>query len=481
MARTPRESKPKLSKTLMLFAKPMLPKHGASADELLRILTFAARLWNAVVRVDLESVEDGDGDLLLDALAESECDRGILATPDAVEEFFERKRERWGDDFRLVTWIQVSGPPGDELVEMSSVLPVADDAVEGVLATDDDGALEDDASLDVEDELDDDAPLDAAGVKFVWSELAQPGLSYPLEAFVRASQMKDEFVPLLLASLESLAADPLRIALDPGHYGHAFAILLLGYFREPRGLVPTLNALVRAGSQVEFLFHGDGLHRMVPAALASMFDGDPEPLKRVALATDGPIVSCVRTVAVRALGVLAHQGKIERADFSRFIGTLLPVLGEDGPCPWTEVVNLISDLGLAEHRDAMKRAVEDGRTQHRSPDDVGDFGVSFEPESLDLIDDLEAEVASWPCFAEEPLDEWDEGDLDEDGDDDGPRRASPFEPSLGLPEGPLDDEPEDSEPPEAAERTPFVRDVKVGRNDPCPCGSGKKFKKCCSG
>ena len=27
---------------------------------------------------------------------------------------------------------------------------------------------------------------------------------------------------------------------------------------------------------------------------------------------------------------------------------------------------------------------------------------------------------------------------------------------------------------------PFVRDTpKVGRNDPCPCGSGKKFKKCC--
>ncbi|WP_300458011.1 SEC-C metal-binding domain-containing protein [Desulfobacula sp.] len=21
--------------------------------------------------------------------------------------------------------------------------------------------------------------------------------------------------------------------------------------------------------------------------------------------------------------------------------------------------------------------------------------------------------------------------------------------------------------------------VTVGRNDPCPCGSGKKFKKCC--
>ncbi len=25
----------------------------------------------------------------------------------------------------------------------------------------------------------------------------------------------------------------------------------------------------------------------------------------------------------------------------------------------------------------------------------------------------------------------------------------------------------------------FIRDEKIGRNDPCPCGSGKKYKKCC--
>ncbi|MBR5741927.1 MAG: SEC-C domain-containing protein, partial [Firmicutes bacterium] len=31
-----------------------------------------------------------------------------------------------------------------------------------------------------------------------------------------------------------------------------------------------------------------------------------------------------------------------------------------------------------------------------------------------------------------------------------------------------------------ASHTPVVRkDVKVGRNDPCPCGSGKKYKNCC--
>ncbi|MBN2656976.1 MAG: YchJ family protein [Spirochaetales bacterium] len=26
---------------------------------------------------------------------------------------------------------------------------------------------------------------------------------------------------------------------------------------------------------------------------------------------------------------------------------------------------------------------------------------------------------------------------------------------------------------------PIVNETKVGRNDPCPCGSGKKYKKCC--
>ncbi len=33
---------------------------------------------------------------------------------------------------------------------------------------------------------------------------------------------------------------------------------------------------------------------------------------------------------------------------------------------------------------------------------------------------------------------------------------------------------------EILESPPAISD-KVGRNDPCPCGSGKKFKKCCGG
>lgn len=38
----------------------------------------------------------------------------------------------------------------------------------------------------------------------------------------------------------------------------------------------------------------------------------------------------------------------------------------------------------------------------------------------------------------------------------------------------------ESAPRSPTPSTPFVRDKpKIGRNDPCSCGSGKKFKKCC--
>ena len=32
---------------------------------------------------------------------------------------------------------------------------------------------------------------------------------------------------------------------------------------------------------------------------------------------------------------------------------------------------------------------------------------------------------------------------------------------------------------EGLKQKPFIRKFKTGRNEPCPCKSGKKFKKCC--
>ena len=46
-----------------------------------------------------------------------------------------------------------------------------------------------------------------------------------------------------------------------------------------------------------------------------------------------------------------------------------------------------------------------------------------------------------------------------------PKREQVAKPAESVPDG--------SAPPAAR------RSDKVGRNDPCPCGSGKKYKKCC--
>ncbi len=32
---------------------------------------------------------------------------------------------------------------------------------------------------------------------------------------------------------------------------------------------------------------------------------------------------------------------------------------------------------------------------------------------------------------------------------------------------------------ESARKNPVHVEKKIGRNDPCPCGSGRKYKKCC--
>ena len=57
------------------------------------------------------------------------------------------------------------------------------------------------------------------------------------------------------------------------------------------------------------------------------------------------------------------------------------------------------------------------------------------------------------------------------------RQTAPVEYSHDAAQSPLDTEAGSREPPEARP-TPYVRGDKIGRNSPCPCGSGKKYKQC---
>ncbi|HSG70715.1 MAG TPA: DUF1186 domain-containing protein, partial [Planctomycetaceae bacterium] len=77
-------------------------------------------------------------------------------------------------------------------------------------------------------------------------------------------------------------------------------------------------------------------------------------------------------------------------------------------------------------------------------------------ESLDTIETLK----SWASFSERPVSV--------------PKTISNFIPEEKKSRNP-DFSPETSFAPMTIRNT----SPKVGRNDPCPCGSGKKFKKCC--
>jgi len=67
--------------------------------------------------------------------------------------------------------------------------------------------------------------------------------------------------------------------------------------------------------------------------------------------------------------------------------------------------------------------------------------------------------------------------LDKYDSEDSDGKLSAFELAiLGM----LDDDDNSYSPDATATIIPIKRDgPKVGRNDPCPCGSGKKYKKCC--
>jgi preprotein translocase subunit SecA len=63
-----------------------------------------------------------------------------------------------------------------------------------------------------------------------------------------------------------------------------------------------------------------------------------------------------------------------------------------------------------------------------------------------------------------------DGDLDLDDDDLGLDNDLDLDDANDLPRNATDWKPTE---------TPVRAGPKVGRNDPCPCGSGKKYKKCC--
>ena len=282
----------------------------------------------------------------------------------------------------------------------------------------------------------------------------------PTHAIAQCVIRIEESAPTLLAVLHR-AADGATLSEQEATLLFR-GLYILGGARNTPAYRPLLRLLCRPTDELDYLL-GDGVTEGLPRIAAGVFDGDAEALfDRI---VDRSIDHFIRYGLLGAVTFLTWKGLIERERSERFLVRLYEGrLAEDGDQVWIGWLEAIALLGLRHLAPLVRNAWDDGRVPpgmldrrdfkqdladaEQRPDDVERFGKL----NLGYIEDV-VEALEWTDRTEEALD----APFDEE---------DPFGDSLFS---------EDDGPLEPV-RNPLRH---VGRNDPCPCGSGKKAKKCC--
>lgn len=298
----------------------------------------------------------------------------------------------------------------------------------------------------------------------LWDRIAWCRGKPPVEELREARKHREELIPILLEVLRRVDADPACLLDHSGWYGVDGALLLLAEFREPRAFPLVLGLFKRPDTeQVGILAEVD--ESDIARILASTCGGDRGDLQK--LFEDVSVENeAVRFAGLQAMACLAVRGLMPREELGAWIGRKLETLPRVRSWEWDELVITSTDLRFEEHRDAIQRVVREGIVNAEYAADAPDAASD---RRYRLIDDAAEEAAEGPWFRPMTYD---------GGADDDPGGEDPFDSS---------DEPGDADPLAALDgdlseepAVPFVRETpKVGRNDPCPCGSGRKFKKCC--
>jgi len=193
--------------------------------------------------------------------------------------------------------------------------------------------------------------------------------------------------------------------------------------------------------------------------LASVCDGDTSPIEE--LIEDSDVHEYVRSAAMRSLLVLVaegdktrdavmayfktlFEGKLERS-YSHAWDALAAYASSLHPDEVSEHISIAYAEGLIDPGFISPRSVEKALKKDK-------VSVLRELPSLErgYIANVVEEMEWWACFGQPKL---------------SGRGAKPLAPSL-----------ERHVPPEPYQPH---RSTKVKPNEPCPCGSGKKYKKCC--
>ncbi len=241
-------------------------------------------------------------------------------------------------------------------------------------------------------------------------------------------------------------------------------VYILGGARDAESCRPLSRLLRRPMDELDDLL-GDAITEGMGRIIAGVFDGDVDAL--FGLVADRSVDEFVREAALGAATFLTWNGSIARDRMVRLLERLHEEgLTEDDEPVWEAWMRAIALLGLRDLAALVYRGLEEGRIPdlifgrsefdeflaeaEQRPDDIS----RFEEFDLGYIEDV-VDALAWTDHDVSNV------ELDSSLDDD-------------LDDSDLDTLWTPSEPV----RNPWRE---VGRNDPCPCGSGKKFKKCCLG
>lgn len=272
----------------------------------------------------------------------------------------------------------------------------------------------------------------------------------PVEAIRAAQANRETMIPVFLRTLDDLLE--LRGPVDPNAL--FFIFHLLGEWHEKSAYWP-LAVFLRLPPDVLDTILGDCITETTHRVMAAVFDGDPEPLYQII--RDPEADEYVRAKMLHTIAMLTRRGELPRDATAAFLRDCFSQLEPQVDCyVWSGWIDAVAWLGLTELKPLVLQAF-----QRKSIDPTWLTFENFEeylqysvdrPEAeplnadsdLTMFGDTVAEMSEWDSFKPE---------------------TPSNEPKWGL-----------SDTYGVPHRDPLR---KVGRNDPCPCGSGKKFKKCC--
>jgi yecA family protein len=293
-----------------------------------------------------------------------------------------------------------------------------------------------------------------------WARI-QPALSlfdlhFPFAAVACAQQHREAVAPHLLQVLQKAVADPARYsAEEPDELLHLFAAALLGEWRDPRAFEPLL-AMAQWPLETVQQVWDESLDTIYVRALASTCAG-----------REMEIAQCVQ-----ALG----QGfEVRRALMQAW--KICVIQGDAPLAPWQAFALRLAEQEALRLRGQLPRVRYESELIDFLVIDAADLGATefIEPVrawfSEGVMDPTFSTHAEFERGVREPLAERQQAaDVQQDhyvysaaGEMAWWASFMPYEQGA-LPE---------------LSQTPYVRPTpKVGRNEACPCGSGRKYKKC---